>query len=164
MCWIWDWQSKIVKDHNDSQDPKHTLFVAKSYLSRFSRFSDNKCPLFTRFFFWGGGRPKRTSSASPPSPLQEGFPYMRIFLTWPVQGTLMWIFCHVVAPNFTLSMSGSVSCSFELARCMTHTKLCELRQQQVCGRYKFLSFSRKAQMQLVQRRSNNRGEYVSEKS
>ena len=26
MCGIWDWQSTIVKDLNDSQDPKHTLF------------------------------------------------------------------------------------------------------------------------------------------
>ena len=163
MCWIWDWQSKIVKDHNDSQDP-NIRCLSRNRICRDFRAFQTTNVRFLPGFFLGGGRPKRTSSASPPSPLQEGFPYMRIFLTWPVQGTLMWIFCHVVAPNFTLSMSGSVSCSFELARCMTHTKLCELRQQQVCGRYKFLSFSRKAQMQLVQRRSNNRGEYVSEKS
>ena len=29
MCGIWDWQSTIVKDLNDSQDPKHTLFCRK---------------------------------------------------------------------------------------------------------------------------------------
>ena len=30
MCGIWDWQSTIVKDLNDSQDPKHTLFCRKN--------------------------------------------------------------------------------------------------------------------------------------
>ena len=29
MCGIWDLQSTIVKDLNDSQDPKHTLFCRK---------------------------------------------------------------------------------------------------------------------------------------
>ena len=44
MCGIWDWQSTIVKDLNNSQDPKHTLFcrenafVAKMHLSRFTRY------------------------------------------------------------------------------------------------------------------------------
>ena len=51
MCGIWDWQSTIVKDLNDSQDPKHTL-ICRDLLA----FSDNKCPLFTRL--GGGGSPK----------------------------------------------------------------------------------------------------------
>ena len=27
MCGIWDWQSTIVKDLNDSQDPKHSYIA-----------------------------------------------------------------------------------------------------------------------------------------
>ena len=30
MCGIWDWQSTIVKDLNDSRDRKHTLFCRKN--------------------------------------------------------------------------------------------------------------------------------------
>ena len=30
MCGIWDWQSMIVKDLNDSQDSKHTLFCREN--------------------------------------------------------------------------------------------------------------------------------------
>ena len=26
MCRIWDWQATIVRDLNDSQDPKHMLY------------------------------------------------------------------------------------------------------------------------------------------
>ena len=62
MCGIWDWQSTIVKDLNDSQDPKHTLFCRENaFVAIYALFSDNKCPLFTRL--GGGGRPKRTLSA-----------------------------------------------------------------------------------------------------
>ena len=62
MCGIWDWQSTIVKDLNDSQDPKHTLFCRKIvFVAIYALFSDNKCPLFTRL---GGGRAKQTLSAS----------------------------------------------------------------------------------------------------
>ena len=54
MCGIWDWQSTIVKDLNDSQDPKHTLFCREIvFVAIYALFSDKKCPLFTRF---GGGR------------------------------------------------------------------------------------------------------------
>ena len=61
MCGIWDWQSTIVKDLNDSQDPKNTLFCRENaFVAIYALFSDKKCPLFTRF---GGGRPKRTVSA-----------------------------------------------------------------------------------------------------
>ena len=61
MCGIWDWQSTIVKDLNDSQDPKHTLFSREIvFVAICALFSDNKCPLSTRL---GGGRPKRTLSA-----------------------------------------------------------------------------------------------------
>ena len=65
MCGIWDWQSTIVKDLNDSQDPKHTLFCREIvFVAIYALFSDNKCPLFTRFPWEGGvGRPKRTLSA-----------------------------------------------------------------------------------------------------
>ena len=53
MCGIWDWQSTIVKDLNDSQDPKHTLFCREIvFVAIYALFSDNKCPLFTRL---GGG-------------------------------------------------------------------------------------------------------------
>ena len=56
MCGIWDWQSTIVKDLNDSQDPKHTLFCREIvFVAIYALFSDNKCPLFTRL---GGGSPK----------------------------------------------------------------------------------------------------------
>ena len=55
MCGIWDWQSTIVKDLNDSQDPKHTLFCREIvFIAIYALFSDNKCPLFTRL----GGSPK----------------------------------------------------------------------------------------------------------
>ena len=56
MCGIWDWQSTIVKDLNDSQDPKHTLFCREIvFVAIYALFSDNKCPLFTHL---GGGSPK----------------------------------------------------------------------------------------------------------
>ena len=56
MCGIWDWQSTIVKDLNDSQDPKHTLFCREIvFVAIYALFSDNKCPLFTCL---GGGSPK----------------------------------------------------------------------------------------------------------
>ena len=62
MCGIWDWQSTIVKDLNDSQDPKHTLICRENaFVAIYMLFSGNKCPLFTRL--GGGGRPKRTLSA-----------------------------------------------------------------------------------------------------
>ena len=49
MCGIWDWQSTIVKDLNDSQDPKHTLICRESaFVAIYALFSDIKCPLFTR--------------------------------------------------------------------------------------------------------------------
>ena len=53
MCEIWDWQSTIVKDLNDSQDPKDTLFCREIvFVAIYALFSDKKCPLFTRL---GGG-------------------------------------------------------------------------------------------------------------
>ena len=56
MCGIWDWQSTIVKDLNDSQDPKHTLFyrdLRDFFRQQMSAF----------YPFRGGGCPKRTLSA-----------------------------------------------------------------------------------------------------
>ena len=50
MCGIWDWQSTIVKDLNDSQDPKHMLICRENAIvAIYALFSDNKCLLFTRF-------------------------------------------------------------------------------------------------------------------
>ena len=44
MCGIWEWQSTIVKDLNDSQDPKHTLFCREnSFVAIYAFFPDNKC-------------------------------------------------------------------------------------------------------------------------
>ena len=58
MCGIWDWQSTIVKDLNDSQDPKHTLFCREIvFVAIYALFSDNKCPLFTRLEGGGDGSP-----------------------------------------------------------------------------------------------------------
>ena len=56
MCEIWDWQSTIVKDLNDSQDPKHTLFC-RDLLAFFRQQMSVFYP------FRGGDRPKRTLSA-----------------------------------------------------------------------------------------------------
>ena len=53
MCGIWDWQSTIAKDLNDSQDPKHTLICRENaFVAIYALFLDNKCPFFTRL---GGG-------------------------------------------------------------------------------------------------------------
>ena len=42
MCGIWDWQSTIVKDLNDSQDPKHTLFCHENTFGAISAFIQTK--------------------------------------------------------------------------------------------------------------------------
>ena len=76
MCGIWDWQSTIVKDLNDSQDPKHTLICRENaFVAIYALFSDNKCPLFTRL---GGGVAQ--SGHCPlfcPFFLHDGFPYLQ---------------------------------------------------------------------------------------
>ena len=57
ICGIWDWQSTIVEDLNDSQPPKHTLFCRENaFVAIYALFSDNKCPLFAHL--GGGGAPK----------------------------------------------------------------------------------------------------------
>ena len=61
MCGIWDWQSTIEKDLNDSQDPKHTLFGRENKFVAINAFFSDKCPLFTRL--GRGGCPKQTLSA-----------------------------------------------------------------------------------------------------
>ena len=62
MCGIWDWQSTIVEDLNDSQDPKHTLFCRENaFVAIYALFSDNKCPLFTHL----GGGVRRKGTMSP---------------------------------------------------------------------------------------------------
>ena len=46
----------IVKDLNDSQDPKHMLFCRKNaFVAIYAFFSDIKCALFAR---WEEGSPK----------------------------------------------------------------------------------------------------------
>ena len=77
MCGIWDWQSTIVKDLNDSQDPKHTLFCREIvFVAIYALFSDNKCLLFTRL---GGGSPKADIVRFfLPFFLQEGFPKVKL--------------------------------------------------------------------------------------
>ena len=75
MCGIWDWQSTIVKDLNDSQDPKHTLFCRENaFFAIYALFSDNKCPLFTRL---GGGGPPKADVAH----FFDRFSYMMASLT-----------------------------------------------------------------------------------
>ena len=73
MCGIWDWQSTIVKDLNDSQDPKHTLFCRENaFVAIYALFSDNKCPLFTHL---GGGFAERGQChLFLPFFLYQGFP------------------------------------------------------------------------------------------
>ena len=56
MCGIWDWQSTIVKDLNDSQDPKHTLFCRKIvFVAIYALFFRQQMSAFTRL---GGGSHK----------------------------------------------------------------------------------------------------------
>ena len=62
MCGIWDWQSTIVGDLNDSQDPKHTLFCRENAFVAIYAQMSNKCPLFTRL---GGGGVCRKGTMSP---------------------------------------------------------------------------------------------------
>ena len=61
MCGIWDCESTIVKDLNDSQDPKHTLFCRENaFVAIYALFQTTN----VRFLpVLGGARPKRTLSA-----------------------------------------------------------------------------------------------------
>ena len=56
MCGIWDWQSTIVKDLNDSQDHKHTLFCRdNAFVAIYALFQTTN----VRFLpVQGGGSPK----------------------------------------------------------------------------------------------------------
>ena len=61
MCGIWDWQSTIDKDLNDSQDPKHTLLCRENaFVAIYAVFFRQQ---MSPFYLWGGGCPKRTLSA-----------------------------------------------------------------------------------------------------
>ena len=66
ICGIWDWQSTIVKDLNDSQDPIHALFCGENAFVAIYAFFPNNAQsghclgFFLRFF------------------LYEGFPYSQI--------------------------------------------------------------------------------------
>ena len=77
ICGIWDWQSTIVEDLNDSQPPKHTLFCRENaFVAIYALFSDNKCPFregvrrkgtmspFLPFFFIVGLPKDRTRSGT----------------------------------------------------------------------------------------------------
>ena len=45
MCGIWDWQSTIVGDLNDSQDPKHTLFCRENaFVAIYALFQTTNVP------------------------------------------------------------------------------------------------------------------------
>ena len=57
MCGIWDWQSTIVKDLNDSQDPQNTLFCRENaFVAIYAFFqTTNVCFLPVE---GGGGLPK----------------------------------------------------------------------------------------------------------
>ena len=47
MCGIWDWQSTIVKDLNDSQDPKHTLFCRENaFVAIYALFQTTNATVF----------------------------------------------------------------------------------------------------------------------
>ena len=60
MYRIWVWQSTILKDLDDSQDPKHTLFCCENaFVAIFALFSDNKCVLFLCLGRGGGDLRKR---------------------------------------------------------------------------------------------------------
>ena len=77
MCGIWDWQSTIVKDLNDSQDlktPNIRCFVAKTHLSRFTRFIQTTNVRFLPV--QGGGSPKAGIVCFLPFFLYDGFPYI----------------------------------------------------------------------------------------
>ena len=56
MCGIWDWQSTIVKDLNDSQHPKHTLICRENaFVAIYALFQTTN----VRFLpVQGGGSPK----------------------------------------------------------------------------------------------------------
>ena len=66
MCGIWDWQSTIVKDLNDSQDPKYTLFCRENaFVAIYALFQTTNvrflpiaqsghCVLFLQFFLYDG--------------------------------------------------------------------------------------------------------------
>ena len=56
MCGIWDWQSTIAKDLNDSQDPKHTLFCRENAFCRDLRAFFRQ--QMSAFYPFGGGSPE----------------------------------------------------------------------------------------------------------
>ena len=53
MCGIWDWQSTIVKDLNDSQDPKRTLLCRKNAFVAIYAYFQTANVLFLSVY--GGG-------------------------------------------------------------------------------------------------------------
>ena len=64
MCGIWNWQSTIVEDLNNSQDPKHTLFCRENaFVAIYALFQTTNVPFlpvkgggllfFTVFFIAG---------------------------------------------------------------------------------------------------------------
>ena len=61
MCGIWDWQSTIVKDLNDSQDPKLYAVLSRNRICRDLRAffrqqmsQSGHCLLFLPFFLYDG--------------------------------------------------------------------------------------------------------------
>ena len=76
MCGIWDWQSTIVKDLNDSQDPKHTLFCRENaFVAKFTLFFRQQ---MSAFYPFRGGSPKADIGCLFTGFLLRGLPLHRI--------------------------------------------------------------------------------------
>ena len=102
MCGIWDWQSTIVKDLNDSQDPKHTLICRENaFIAIYALFSDNKCPLFTGL---GGGSPKADIVH-----FFDRFSYMMASLTLLCCATIQCLLCSGLIQTNSQPISWSVA-------------------------------------------------------
>ena len=73
MCGIWDRQSTIVKDLNDSQDPKPTLFCRENaYVAIFPLFFIGGLPYSHWFLLL------RTSSIHPNNPPSKHSPLTKV--------------------------------------------------------------------------------------
>ena len=89
MCGIWDWQSMIVKDLNDSQDPTHTLFYRKIvFVAIYAFFFRQQMSAFNPFRW--GGYPKRTLSAFSTVFFTGGIPSIGTFLFNPLESSKIW--------------------------------------------------------------------------
>ena len=76
MCRIWDWQATIVRDLNDSQDPKHMLYCRESAFVAILRvfFFFFRKPLCPFCLFRGGVTKREQCDLFLPFFLYQGFP------------------------------------------------------------------------------------------